>query len=300
MLHLQGTYTALITPMKDDGAVDYEGFRWLIRFQLEGGIEGILPLGTTGETPTLEEDEEEKLIRIAVEEAKGRVPVIVGTGSNDTRHMLAYTKRAGDLGADAALVVTPYYNKPNDSGLMRHFEEAASTGLPVVIYNIASRTGRNIPPALMERIAEIPGIAGVKEASGDIGQIGEIISRIAAKRPDGSFAVLSGDDGMTVPLMALGGGGVFSVIANLFPGEMTALTRACLAGNFEEGRRLHYRLLPFMKAAFLETNPVPIKAAMTLAGLPAGPARLPLGRLDPENEASLRAVLESLGVSPRG
>jgi 4-hydroxy-tetrahydrodipicolinate synthase len=298
MLRLQGTYTALITPMKDDGAVDYDGFRRLVAFQLDGGIDGILPLGTTGETPTLEEEEEEKLIRIAVDEVKGRAPVIVGTGSNDTRHMLSYTKRARDLGADAALVVTPYYNKPNDSGLLKHFEEAASTGLPVLIYNIASRTGRNIPPDLMERIAEIPGIAGVKEASGDIGQIGEIISRIAAKRQAGSFAVLSGDDGMTVPLMALGGDGVFSVVSNLFPREMTALTRACLAGNFEEGRRLHYRLLPFMKAAFVETNPVPIKAAMTWAGLPAGPARLPLGRLDPKNEAPLRAAMEALGAIP--
>jgi 4-hydroxy-tetrahydrodipicolinate synthase len=284
--------------MKDDGAVDYEGFRRLVGFQLEKGIDGIVPLGTTGETPTLEEDEEEKLIRIAVDEVKGRVPVIIGTGSNDTRHMLGYTKRARDLGADAALVVTPYYNKPNDSGLLKHFETAASAGLPVLIYNIASRTGRNIPAGLMERLAEIPGIAGVKEASGDIGQMGEIINTIAAKRLAGSFAVLSGDDGMTVPLMALGGDGVISVISNLFPEEMTALTRACGEGNFGEARRLHYRLLPFMKAAFAETNPVPIKAAMTWAGLPGGPARLPLGGLDPRNEAALRAALESLGVSP--
>ncbi|MDR1059436.1 MAG: 4-hydroxy-tetrahydrodipicolinate synthase, partial [Treponema sp.] len=266
MLRLQGTYTALITPMKDDGAVDYEGFRRLVDFQLGKGIDGIVPLGTTGETPTLEEGEEEKLIKIAVDEVKGRVPVIIGTGSNDTRHMLGYTKRARDMGADAALVVTPYYNKPNDSGLLKHFETAASAGLPVLIYNIASRTGRNIPAGLMERLAEIPAIAGVKEASGDIGQMGEIINTIAAKRPAGGFAVLSGDDGMTLPLMALGGDGVISVISNLFPGEMTALTRACREGNFAEARRLHYRLLPFMKAAFAETNPVPIKAAMTWAG----------------------------------
>ncbi|MDR0997758.1 MAG: 4-hydroxy-tetrahydrodipicolinate synthase, partial [Treponema sp.] len=178
-LTLRGAFTALITPMKENGDIDYEGFRKLIEFQIREGIDGIVPLGTTGETPTLDEGEEERLIRIAVETVKGRVPLIIGTGSNDTRHMVSYTRRAKDLGADAALVVTPYYNKPNDSGLLRHFEAAAEVGIPVIVYNIASRTGKNIPTALLEKIARFPGIAGVKEASGDINQMGEVIERIA-------------------------------------------------------------------------------------------------------------------------
>jgi 4-hydroxy-tetrahydrodipicolinate synthase len=284
--------------MKEDGQVDYEGFRRLVNFQLEEGIDGLVPLGTTGETPTLEEDEEEKLIRIIMDEVKGRLPVIIGAGSNDTRHMTAYVKRAKDFGADAALVVTPYYNKPNDSGLIRHFEAAAALGIPIVVYNIASRTGRNIPTALMEKIAAIPGIAGVKEASGDLGQMADVLSLIAAPRraAGNPFAVLSGDDGMTLPLMALGGGGVISVISNLVPARVKALTAAGLSGDFDEARRIHFELLPLIKAAFIETNPAPIKAAMGWAGLPGGPCRLPLGPLDPKNEAPLKAAMEKLGI----
>jgi 4-hydroxy-tetrahydrodipicolinate synthase len=284
--------------MKDGGGVDYEGFRRLIKAQLAGGIDGLVPLGTTGETPTLEEAEEEQLIRIAVEEAGGRVPVIVGAGSNDTRYAVKYVSRARDLGADAALVVTPYYNKPNDSGLVRHFEAAAEAGLPIVVYNIAGRTGRNIPAPLLEKISRIPGIAGVKESSGDIVQMGDIIRDIKLRRrAEGrDFAVLSGDDGFTLPLLALGGDGLVSVISNLVPARAAALVRACLSGDYDEARRLHYELLPLVKAAFIETNPVPIKAAMTWAGLPGGPTRLPLGPLDPRNEAPLRAAMEGLGL----
>jgi 4-hydroxy-tetrahydrodipicolinate synthase len=298
MNEFRGAFTALITPMCENGEPDYDGFRELIRFQIEGGIDGIVPLGTTGETPTMEEDEEEKLIRIAVEEVKGRIPVIIGTGSNNTRYAVQYTRRAKDLGADAALVVTPYYNKPNDGGLLRHFKEVAALGLPVIIYNIASRTGRNISAAMIEELSRIPGIIGVKEASGDVVQMGDILRDTAAKRRAQGlpFTVLSGDDGLTLPLIALGGDGVISVISNLVPGRVAALVKACLAGNFEEGRRLHYELLPLIKAAFIETNPIPIKAAMTWAGLPGGPARLPLGPLAPENEKRLYAVLESLGI----
>ncbi|MDR1862504.1 MAG: 4-hydroxy-tetrahydrodipicolinate synthase [Treponema sp.] len=299
MKEFRGAYTALITPMKDSGQVDYDGFRRLVNVQLEAGIDGLVPLGTTGEAPTLDEDEEEKLIRIALDEAAGRAPVIVGAGSNSTRHMALYVKRARDMGADAALVVTPYYNKPNDDGLLRHFESAAAPGLPIVVYNIASRTGRNIPTPLMEKIAAIPGIAGVKEASGDLGQMADVISAIALpfKTQGRSFAVLSGDDAMTLPLAALGGGGVISVISNLVPARVKALTGACLSGDFEEARRLHFELLPLVRAAFIETNPVPIKAAMTWAGLPGGPCRLPLGRLDPKNEPPLRAALTLLGIA---
>jgi 4-hydroxy-tetrahydrodipicolinate synthase len=295
MNRLRGAFTALVTPMKENGDVDYEGFRRLVNFQIESGIDGLVPLGTTGETPTLEDDEEERLIKIAVEEIRGRVPLVVGAGSNSTKSMTGYTKRAKDLGADAVLVVTPYYNKPNDEGLIRHFEAAAAVGVPVVIYNIASRTGRNIPAPLIERLSHIPGIVGVKEASGDVNQMGDIIRD--AKAGDRDFTVLSGDDALTLPLVALGGDGIISVASNLIPSKVAALTRACLSGDFEEGRRLHYELLPFFKAAFVETNPVPIKAAMTWAGLPAGPARLPLGPLSRNSEAVLRTVLTGLGIT---
>ena len=299
MTDFRGAFTALITPMQDSGGVDYEGFRRLINFQIAEGIDGLVPLGTTGENPTLDETEEDKLIEIAVQEANGRVPVIVGAGSNDTKHMLLYTGRAKKMGADAALVVTPYYNKPNDEGLLRHFEAAAAAGIPVIVYNIASRTGRNIPVPLMEKIARIPGIAGVKEASGDLNQMGDIIREIALPRraTGGGFCVLSGDDGFTLPLAALGGDGVISVISNLLPAKVKALTQAALEGRLDEARGLHYELLPFVKAAFVETNPVPIKQAMTWAGLPGGPARLPLGRLSAASETALKTAMRELGIA---
>jgi 4-hydroxy-tetrahydrodipicolinate synthase len=298
MKELRGAFTALITPMKEGGIVDYEGFKRLIDGQLEAGIDGFVPLGTTGETPTLDEDEEERLIHIAVEMVKGKVPLIIGTGSNDTRHMVIYTRRARDMGADAALVVTPYYNKPNDSGLVAHFTEAAKVGIPVIVYNIAGRTGRNIPTALMQKIAAIPGIAGVKEASGDLNQMGDVLHTIALPRrgTDNPFSVLSGDDALTLPLMAMGGGGVVSVIANLVPRKVKALTDAALSGDFERARALHYELLPLVRAAFVETNPVPIKAACGWAGLPAGPCRLPLGPLSRKSEETLKTAMRDLGI----
>jgi 4-hydroxy-tetrahydrodipicolinate synthase len=224
--------------------------------------------------------------------------VILGTGSNSTKYAVTYTRRAKDLGADAALVVTPYYNKPHDEGLFRHFEAVAAEGIPVIIYNIASRTGKNISTPLMRRLAQIPGITGVKESSGDINQMGDVIQDIALpRRAAGSpFTVLSGDDAFTLPLIALGGDGVISVISNLVPAKVAALTKAALAGNYEEARKLHYELLPLTKAAFVETNPIPIKTALTWAGLPGGPVRLPLGPLSPASEKPLREALEGLGI----
>ncbi|MCL2210074.1 MAG: 4-hydroxy-tetrahydrodipicolinate synthase [Treponema sp.] len=297
MTEFRGAFTALVTPMTESGEVDYEGFRSLIQFQITQGIDGIVPLGTTGECPTLDEGEEDKLTEIAVREAGGKIPVIIGAGSNDTRHMIKYTERAKKMGADAALVVTPYYNKPNDDGLLRHFEAAAKTGIPIIVYNIASRTGRNIPTSLMEKIVAIPGIAGVKESSGDINQMGDVIREISAPRSkNNKFWVLSGDDAFTLPLISLGGDGVISVISNLLPAKVKALVKNALDGNYEEARKLHYELLPFMKTAFIETNPVPIKQALNWAGLPAGPARLPLGRLSPASEAALRKTMVDMGI----
>ncbi|MDR3343915.1 MAG: 4-hydroxy-tetrahydrodipicolinate synthase [Treponema sp.] len=306
MIQFKGAYTALITPMRENGRgvveIDYDGFRRLINFQLEGGIDGLVPLGTTGESPVLERDEQDRLIQIALEVVKGRVPVIIGTGSNSTKHTIENTKRAKALGADAALVVTPYYNKPNDEGLIRHVEAVAhEADFPIILYNIASRTGKNITAPVMERLSRIPHIVGVKEASGDVNQMGDIIRDVAgARKAEGkAFAVFSGDDALTLPLLALGGDGIISVISNLVPGKVAALVRACGAGNFEEGRKIHYELLPLIKAAFIETNPIPIKTALSWVGLPGGPLRLPLGPLDQQHEAPLRAALAGLGMEIR-
>ncbi len=294
MKKLRGAFTALITPMNADGSVDFDGFRTLVRFQLESGISGLLPLGTTGETPTLDEDEEDKLIDIVIAEAKGKVPVIVGAGSNCTRDAVKYVKRAKQKGADYALVVTPYYNKPTDEGIFLHFKACAEVGLPVIVYNIAGRTGKNISTSLLSRIAELQNIAGVKEASGDISQMMDVINTIARKRSD--FTVLSGDDALTLPLAALGGDGVISVLSNIAPKEMTELTLAAISGNMDKARELHYRLLPAFRAAFIETNPVPLKAAMNMKGLPAGSLRLPMCPLLPENEDKVRTAFIEAGI----
>jgi 4-hydroxy-tetrahydrodipicolinate synthase len=212
--------------------------------------------------------------------------------------MVKYVQRAKDLGADAAMVVTPYYNKPNDDGLLRHFEAASHVGIPIIVYNIASRTGRNIPQSLMEKIAQMPNIAGVKEASGDLSQIGDNINQIALPRKDTAnpFWVLSGDDAFALPLIALGGHGLISVISNLVPGRVKALVNACRLGNFDEARKIHFELLPLIRAAFIETNPAPIKQAMNWAGLPGGPCRLPMGRISASSEKVLKAALEELGI----
>ncbi len=293
---LRGAFTALVTPMKENGEVDYDGFRELVDFQLREGIDGLVPLGTTGETPTLEEDEEEQLLKIIIEEAKGSVPIIAGAGSNSTKHAVLYAKRVKELGADAALVVTPYYNKPNDEGIFLHFETVArESGIPIIIYNIASRTGKNINMQLMERLARIPNIAGVKESSGDLNQISEVIAMSARiKDEGGDFTVLSGDDAFALPVIALGGAGVISVVSNIVPAKVAALTKACLKGDFEKARKIHYELAPLIKGAFVETNPIPIKAMMGMLKLPSGPTRLPLGPLSKENHALLETLVREL------
>jgi len=297
MTEFRGAFTAIVTPMTEAGEVDYEGFRKLVQFQIAEGIDGIVPMGTTGENPTLDENEEDKLIEIAVKEAAGKIKVIVGAGSNDTRHMVKYVERAKNMGADAALVVTPYYNKPNDDGLLRHFEAASKPGIPIIVYNIASRTGRNIQTSLMKEIAALPNIAGVKESSGDISQMGDVIREIVIPRKnDNKFWVLSGDDGFTLPLISMGGHGVVSVVSNLVPAKVKALTKAALEGRYDEARTIHYELIPLIKAIFVETNPIPIKQALSWAGLPAGPARLPLGKLTPASEAVLKKAMADLGI----
>lgn len=302
MAKLRGAFTALITPMHADGAIDYEGFRSLVRYQLENGITGILPLGTTGETPTLKEvGEEDAIIDIAVEEVatyrkkqNRDIPLIIGAGSNNTDEAIRYVTRAKNKGADYALVVSPYYNKPSDEGLFRHYEAISKIGIPIIVYNIAGRTGKNISTALLQRIVELPNIAGVKEASGDINQMMDVISTIARKKKD--FCVLSGDDGLTLPLIAAGGDGVISVVSNLAPAEITKLTMAALNGDMDTARDLHYRLLPFFKAAFCDGNPTSIKYAMNYKGLPAGGLRLPLVEANDNAKKTIQAALAECGL----
>jgi len=295
MTTLRGAFTALITPMNADESVDFAGFRRLVRYQLENGISGLLTLGTTGETPTLTEDEEATLIEITMAEAGGKVPIIIGAGSNSTQDAVRYVKRAKQMGADYALVVTPYYNKPTDEGVYRHFAACADVGIPIIVYNIAGRTGKNISTPLLTRIAtSLPNIAGVKEASGDIAQIMDVIATILPVRPN--FTVLSGDDALTLPLIALGGHGVISVLSNIAPREMTDLAMSAVAGDMAKASKLHYRLLPAFRAAFIETNPVPLKAAMNMKGLPAGTLRLPMCPLLPENVEKVRSAFQIAGL----
>ena len=301
MIKLRGAFTAMITPMKGDGSVDYEGFRKHIKNQLEGGINGLVPLCTTSETPTLDEDEEEEMIEIIMNEvrswakAKGvKVPVIIGAGSNNTRDAVRYTERAKKAGADAALVVTPYYNKPSKEGLFRHFEAVSKVGIPIIVYNIQGRTGTNIPTDVLARIAELPNIAGVKEASGNINQMMEVIAQIKSKHPD--FVVLSGDDGLTLPLMAAGGDGVISVVSNLTPSLITQMVDYSLKGDFDSARKVHYRLLPFFKAAFVDGNPTSIKYAMNFKGLPAGAVRLPLVEVTESAKKTIEAALKECNL----
>jgi 4-hydroxy-tetrahydrodipicolinate synthase len=301
MTKLRGAFTALITPMNKDSSVDYDGFRKLLQFQLGQGINGIVPLGTSGETPTLDEDEEQKLIDMIIPEVRAfekahnvKIPVILGAGSNNTRDAVRYTERAKKAGADAALVVTPYYNKPSEEGIYRHFEAVSKVGIPVLVYNIQGRTGKNIDTATLARIAELPNIAGVKEASGSINQMMDVIAAIKSKHLD--FAVLSGDDGLTLPLIASGGDGIVSVVSNLCPALVTEMTQAALNGDMETARSIHYRLLPFFKAAFVDGNPTSIKYAMNYKGLPAGSVRLPLVEIHAEAKKVIEAALKECGL----
>ena len=294
MTKFKGAYTALITPMNGDGSVDYEGFRKLVKQQLEGGIDGILPLGTTAETPTLTEDEEDEIIKIAFEEVRAyekasgkKVNIILGAGSNCTRDAVRYCERAKAAGADAALVVTPYYNKPSNEGIFRHFEACSKVGIPIVVYNIQGRTGKNIDVPTLARIADLPNICAVKEASGNINQMMDVIATVKKAHPD--FAVISGDDGLTLPLIAAGGDGVFSVVSNLAPSLVVEMTHAALEGNLAKARELHYRLLPFFKAAFVDGNPTSIKYALSVKGMMKPCVRLPLV----EVTDSAKKVIES-------
>jgi len=291
-MDFQGVYTALVTPFNNDGSIDEKALRDLIDFQIGEGISGLLPMGTTGESPTLSHGEHIRVIELVVEQIDGRVPVIAGSGSNCTDEAVEMTKQAMECGVDASLQVAPYYNKPTQEGFYRHFMEVANAvDIPIIVYNIPGRSGKNIENTTMLRLAEHPNIAGVKEASGDIPQMMDLIRQ---KPP--SFAVLSGDDNLAFPLIALGGMGVISVASNYIPALMTDLVNTALAGNIEEAREKHYKLLPFFKALFIETNPIPIKYAMVQKGMMSETYRLPMCPMGDENKKQFLQVLKDLGL----
>jgi 4-hydroxy-tetrahydrodipicolinate synthase len=300
---LRGAFTALVTPFTASGGVDEAAYRRLVRWQILAGIDGLVPCGTTGESPTLRADEREWLIGAAVEIAadrasRERIRIVAGTGTNDTAATIAATRRAAELGADAALVVAPYYNRPDARMLEAHFRAVADDGdLPIVVCNVPSRTGANVDAATFLRLAEHPRVIAVKEASGNLEQI----ARICRDRPR-DVAVLAGDDAWTLPILALGGDGVVSVAGNEIPGELVALCAAARAGDWEAARRIHDRWLPLFLGNFRGgPNPVPVKAALTLMGLLESDAvRAPLLPLDPDARAEMAVMLRSLGVVETG
>lgn len=287
MKTLQGTITALVTPFDAQGALDEQALRDLVDFQIAEGISALVPCGTTGESPTLNYHEHDRVIEIVIQQVKGRVPVIAGTGSNSTEEAIALTRHAREAGADYSLQVAPYYNKPTQRGFYEHFMAIAdAVDMPLVVYNIPGRTGKNIETDTLMRLAEHENIVGVKEASGDFSQIMDVLMR----RPK-NFCVLSGDDNLTLPLMALGGEGVISVASNIIPKTLGDMVNLALRGSWEEARRQHFQLLPLFKALFLETNPIPIKTALAMKGMIKEVFRLPLCAMEPGNREKLSKVL---------
>src|SRR5579884_4357676 len=287
-----GCGTALVTPFTADGGLDEIALRALVRRQIDNGIDFLVPCGTTGESPTLSTREHLRVVEITVEECKGKIPVLGGAGGYNTAHVIELAHQLQGIGVDAILSVTPYYNKPTQEGLYRHYKAIAdAVPLPIVVYNIQGRTACNIEPATMKRIAEIDNIAGIKEASGNIGQMAQMVHQLPER-----VSILCGDDPITIPLIALGGRGLVSVASNQIPAEMTRLTQAALAGDFAQARALQRQWLPLMEVNFIETNPVPVKQAMALMGLIEPVWRLPLCPPSEANRAKIEAVLRSCGL----
>jgi 4-hydroxy-tetrahydrodipicolinate synthase len=282
-----GTFTALVTPFRN-GEVDVEALEGMVEFQIQHGVSGLVPCGTTGETPAMSEAEDRVVVETVMRVANGRVPVIAGTGSNSTDMAIKYTRMAQEVGADGSLQVAPYYNKPTQEGLYRHFAAIAeSTDLPLVLYNIPGRTGVTISAETMARLAEIPNIVGVKDSTLSMNMISDVISLCGEE-----FDVLSGDDPMTLPLIALGGRGVISVASNVAPGAVSDMVKALLGGDWGRGRELHYELLPLFRALFVETNPIPVKTAASLLGLCSDEMRLPLVPMEGEKLRLLQETLD--------
>ncbi len=293
-MKFQGCYVAIATPFNKDGDIDEEGLRKNIEFLIERGVAGLVPCGTTGESATLSWEEHNRVVDIAISQANGRCAVIAGAGSNNTKESIEAARHAKKNNADAILCITPYYNKPTQEGLYQHYRAIAqSVDIPIVVYNVPGRTGVNLQPATLERLCAFESIVAVKEASGNILQVTEIHKRCGDR-----IAILSGDDALTLPLLACGGSGVISVIGNIVPDRMIAMIDAYVAGDQARARTLHEELLPLSQAMFIETNPIPVKAAMNHLGLSAGPMRLPLVSMGEDNKEKLISVLSSCNVHP--
>jgi 4-hydroxy-tetrahydrodipicolinate synthase len=286
----EGVLPALVTPFSKDNTIDAESFRKIVSFVEEGGVSGIVACGTTGESATLSMAEHKQLINLSMDCAN--VPVVAGTGSNNTVEAVELTKHATDAGADAALVISPYYNKSNKAGLLAHFKTIAeSTDIPIILYNVPSRTGQDVSAEIIAELAKIGNIVAVKEASGSV----EKVSRILELTADEDFEVLSGEDGLTLPILSLGGVGVISVVANVVPGMMVKLVDAARRGDLKTAREMHFRMAPLIRALFSETNPIPVKRAVELMGLARGDLRLPLAPLSEEGDSILKDILYELG-----
>jgi 4-hydroxy-tetrahydrodipicolinate synthase len=285
----EGAYTALVTPFHSDGSVDYDKLRELVELQIAGGIDGIVPVGTTGESPTLTMEEHGKVIQTVIETADKRVKIIAGSGANSTTEALELTQRAKDAGADGSLQVTPYYNKPTQTGLIRHFSAVADLGLPIVLYNVPGRSGTEIAISTVVELAQHPHVVSVKEAAGSVDRVSQIKTAC-------EIEVLSGDDGLTLPMMSVGACGVISVAANVIPQVVADLVHAAAAGRWEEARAIHLKSYRLFTDMFLETNPVPVKAAMAMAGLGEAVYRLPLCEMADATREQLRATLQASGV----
>lgn len=283
----KGAITAIVTPFSN-GEVDWKSFENLVKFQIKSGIDGIVPCGTTGESATLSYDEHNKVVEMTVKIVSKRVPVIAGTGANSTEEAIELTEYAKKVGADASLQVTPYYNKPTQEGLYRHFKKIAeSVDIPIVLYNVPGRTGVNLLPETVVRLSKIPNIVGIKEASGNVNQVTEICKEVKKK----NFSVLSGDDALTLPILAVGGKGVISVASNIIPSKVAKLVALYLSGETEKAVKLHYELYTLMQTLFIETNPIPVKTALHLMGMIKNEFRLPLCEMSENNVTKLKKML---------
>jgi 4-hydroxy-tetrahydrodipicolinate synthase len=289
---LRGCGTAIVTPFKRDETIDESAFRRLVDFQIENGVDFIVACGTTGESVTMSDDEQARVVELTIEASEGRVPVVAGAGGYNTRQVIEKVHRYERLGADAILSVTPYYNKPTQEGLYQHYRSiAGATKLPIILYSVQGRTACNIEPATVARLARVENIVGVKEASGNIAQIAEIASLV-----DGSFKLFSGDDSIVLPVAALGGVGVVSVASNLLPRQVSDLCHACIENRFDEARQLNRQLTPIFKTLFIESNPIPVKAALAMTGMIEEVYRLPLVPMSQSNRAKLEQVLTETGA----
>ena len=296
-MKFEGTTVAMVTPYTKNDEIDEEGIRENINYLIENGVNGILAAGTTGESATISHDEHRKLLDILIDEADGKVTTIAGAGSNSSKEALGLVKHAEDIGADGALVITPYYNKPQQNGLYEHYKLLSeSTNIPIIVYNVPSRTGTDIDVETIGKVAELDNIAAIKEANPDLDKVSQIIKKIDEIDKTNEFAVLSGNDDLTLPMIALGAKGVISVVANVDPARMSNLVNYALEGDFESASEVHYELYDLMKALFIETNPVPAKTALNMMGRPSGDVRMPLAPISDENKAKLKEVLENLDL----